>query len=39
MEVLPEDDNERYVNHLYILIIGWTIATLLIAFFAAMFAF
>ncbi len=35
MEVLPDDDNETYVKHLYFLIIAWTIVTLTIGVLAA----
>lgn len=35
MEVLPEDDNETYVNHLYYIVIAWILVTVLIGIFAA----
>lgn len=39
MEVLPADENETYVNHFYLIVIGWIVVTIVIALFASIFAF
>lgn len=35
MEILPVDDDELYVDHLYLIVIGWIVVTILIAIIAS----
>jgi hypothetical protein len=30
MDVLPMDEDEQYINHVYLIVVGWIIVTLLI---------
>ena len=30
MNILPMDENEQYINHVYRIVIGWIVVTLLI---------
>jgi hypothetical protein len=30
MDILPINDNEQYINHVYLIVIGWILVTILI---------
>jgi len=30
MNILPMDENEQYINHVYRIVIGWIVVTLLV---------